>query len=183
MIQKLILALLLISFNSFAQSHPEQIKEFKINFTITHPVKTVRGNCKNPIISDLNLIRKNETYSIEKPFSVHCNFLDMKTGNGNRDSHLLETLRYPEEKNIGIRVNSLIQNGNGYELKTTIILNQISVERIIKVENTKIEKGISEFAGNFLISLKEHRIEPPSLLFVSIRDDIYVDFSMKLKID
>ncbi len=166
---------MLLVIPAFSQEIIFQKKE--IFFTISHALKTVKGECSTIHTEALSVQQSIDEYSVKFPFTVSVDVKSMTTKNSNRDSHLLETLGYPEYKTIDFKAHSISKvDPENYNLQGKLTIQNASKDITIPVKVTQKDK-LSVFSGNFIVRLTDFSIKPPSLLFMSISDDVKITFN------
>ena len=176
-----ILLLLLFSGNLFSQDNKalEGIKSISIKFYVTHPWKNVVGVCNEPKLESLKITGNKEIPTILSPFTVKCNLLNMKTGDSNRDSHMLEVLGYPDTKEI---IFSVTSTGVDKDLNYKIT-GDLNIKGKTKSVNflAKLSKEANILVkGSFEILLTEFSVDRPALLFVRISDKVKIEVEIVL---
>lgn len=183
--KRLVLLIIIFTFHSSVNSEPadkvNHLKKIVLEYTVLHSFKKVTGVCKTPIIEGLEIDFKSGEYEILKPFSISCDFKNLKSGNNNRDSHMLEILNYPKENLIQIQILKTERKSQSYTFDAKIILNGISDTKEIQGNLKKSKKEDLIIEGNFPISLSKFKVERPSLLFISIQDEISIRFQVTLE--
>jgi polyisoprenoid-binding protein YceI len=107
------------------------------------------------------------------------------TGDGNRDSHMRETLeisKYPFVVFKGVTSLTVpVSQGKPVETKLQGELDFHGVKRPLEVP-VQISFGPdgATVKTKFAVSLEAHRIERPSLLFVKVDDQLLMDVELRL---
>lgn len=152
---------------------------WKINFQIKHAFKTVTGSLNLKSKPDLNnhLSATNTGYELTQPIIISFSAIDLNTGNTNRDSHMLETLQYPDHKKITLKIDSIsrLPNKNHY-----LISGKITIATKTRAFSTTTILVNNKARGNFFLKLTEFGLKPPSLLFMSIEDQIKIEYSVAI---
>lgn len=101
----------------------------------------------------------------------------MKTGDANRDSHLMEVLGYPESKEIIFSVTSTQADKDmNYKISGDLTIKGKSKPIIFYVKLNKETSFVVN--GNFEILLSDFLVERPALLFVPINDKVKVEVNI-----
>lgn len=177
----LVILLLLYCGNLFSQDNKvlEGIKSISIKFYVTHPWKKVVGICNEPRVESLKLTGNKEIPTISSPFFVKCSLLNMKTGDANRDSHMLEVLGYPESKEVVFSVTSTqVDKELNYKISGDLSIKSKSKPVVFIAKLTK--ESTSLVKGSFEILLSEFSVDRPALLFVPINDIVKVEVEITL---
>ncbi len=175
----ILLIILLFSQNVFSQENKikDEIKSITLKFYVIHPWKKVTGVCNEPIIESLKISGNKDFPTVSSPFTVKCNLLNMKTGDANRDSHLLEVLGYPESKEIIFSVTSTQADKDmNYKISGDLTIKGKSKPIVFYVKLNKETSLV--ISGNFEILLSDFLVERPALLFVPINDKVKVEVSI-----
>lgn len=179
----LIITLLLFisSENIFSQDNKvlEGIKSINIKFYVVHPWKKVVGTCNEPKIESLKLTGTKDFPISSSTFTVKCSLLNMKTGDANRDSHMLEVLGFPDYKEIIFSAIST-QADKDLNYKFTGELNIKGKTKPINFSAKLTKDNSITLKGNFEILLSEFSVERPALLFVPISDTVKIEVEILL---
>ena len=176
-----LLYLLLFSRNLFSQENKalEGIKSISIKFYVVHPWKKVVGVCNEPKVDSLKLTGSKEIPSISSPFLVKCSLQNMKTGDANRDSHMLEVLGYPESKEVVFSVaNTQVDKDLNYKITGDLSIKGKSKSVVFSAKLTKETSTMVK--GSFEILLSEFSVDRPALLFVPINDTVKIEVEITL---
>jgi len=160
--------------NSYSFAY--EFKEKEIHFLIKHPLHNVKGICKNIIISDLEIIEKEEALISQKPFYIKIPLISLTTNNRNRDSNMLYILGYPNYKDIDIVITQV-------DLRD---LNKLKFYGKITIKN-KTKEFVSEgtlkksnhtyiIEGKTTLLFSDFDLERPSLLGLSVENEISIDY-------
>jgi hypothetical protein len=168
----IVLGFLLISI----LSADTKVVENKIEFTIQHKFKTVKGKVQKITVSDLVVTKQGEGYSA-KPFSASISVLDLRTGNPNRDSHMLEILGYPLEDSIQLNITKVEEASSKkeYKIYLDIKINGTTKSQQSIANVTEID-GKIQIKGQLKILLDEYKIKAPSLFFIPINNTIVCEY-------
>ncbi|PHO12152.1 hypothetical protein CPG38_09475 [Malaciobacter marinus] len=134
--------------------------------------------------SDINPSTKNITshLSIDKNIDslkgiILLNTLSLHSNNQERDFSMYEVLNSSKFPRIFFKIISIKKLKKSYELKGFLTLNgiekQLTTSAQIKQENEKLVLD-----GNFFIKLTSFNIQPPSLLFLKVRDKIDISYHL-----
>lgn len=105
----------------------------------------------------------------------------LKSDNEKRDSHMYETLHTKESPNTSFKILSATPMQDGYQLIGILTLNQKpkEVKTLAKIDATK---ETVKLVGDFSFNLSDFSLEPPTLLFLSVRDQIDIHYDVTLAI-
>lgn len=128
------------------------------------------------ISSNLSIDEKIESLRGELSFKT----LSLRSDNEQRDTNMYELLNAKVFPNISFKIASIQKNKDEFILKGTLTLNDIKKE--ISSKLNIFEKGNSlELKGDFTIKLTNFGIEPPSMFFVTVRDQIDIKYDLLYK--
>jgi polyisoprenoid-binding protein YceI len=83
-------------------------------------------------------------------------------------------------KNISFYILSLNKVENMYEIKGFLILNGVKKE-ITSTVTIVQNRDTLKLDGTFSIKMSEFNIEPPTLLFLSVRDQVDITYNLNYK--
>ncbi len=114
---------------------------------------------------------------------VRVSLVDLKSDNKKRDEHMYEAINTKKYKNTTYKIKSVNKNSSGsYTIKGTLNLHGITkninmVGDIIQNGDTLVIKAKTSF------KMSDFGIEPPKLLFLSVRDllEMTIDTTYKLE--
>ncbi|AXX88500.1 YceI family protein [Malaciobacter marinus] len=159
-----------------------------IIFANAQDLKFINGEIKahTEIFGDSNInpSTKNITshLSIDKNIDslkgiILLNTLSLHSNNQERDFSMYEVLNSSKFPRIFFKIISIKKLKKSYELKGFLTLNgiekQLTTSAQIKQENEKLVLD-----GNFFIKLTSFNIQPPSLLFLKVRDKIDISYHL-----
>jgi len=122
------------------------------NLTIDHDISSIKGDLSIPTLS---LISENT----------------------DRDEHMYELLENNSFSTISFYVNNVHQLGNKYIVNGILNLHGVKKEIASSAILTKKNNQLI-MDGNFTIKLTQFNLEPPSLLFFTVRDDIDINYKL-----
>lgn len=152
--------------------------ESSIQFTVEHPLKTVVGESRNPSFSGLDYSYEGQ-FKLKGPFTVTIPYRDMKTGNGNRDSHMMEVLGYPDHQSVVARITGAEPSADGLRITGALSINGVS-KPFQTLATLKEDQGSIVISGTTSVLLSDFQVEPPSLLGMSIEDRVVIRYRFKL---
>ena len=168
----------------FAEDDPG----YEVSFIVEHPFKTVRGECGDLSWpgSVLPSIGRSATGEIKLPLphTIECAVNSLHTGNANRDSHMLEVLQYPLHKviratvtSIGLAKSDPVPGVLHYSITGELEIAGQSRPFQSEVRTLLSSDGASINAtGIIRVSLSEYGLEAPSLLGISVDDEVEVHY-------
>ena len=153
-----------------------------VTFTVEHPAKTVVGNVVNLHPARPHL-RSNGCLRPDVPYAITFPVTDMHTGNRNRDSHMLEVLKYPVYKQINVKITQITcpsESNQQYRLDGEITIAGVTHAFATRLDFTQNADDSVSVSGNFPVLLSDYNLEAPSLLFMSIEDRIQINFDWRI---
>lgn len=172
--------LFLMIFLPFVLQAESKIDSHDINFTAYYSISDINGKVQKIQASKIDWKKVNDKFQVS-PFQISVLLKDMNTGDSSRDEHMVEILGYPEHTSIVLKIQSLTYNADTTKkmLNGTIKINGITkpfeTEVILEESNQKLE-----VSGKFKISLKNHDVKAPSLMFISVKDTVNCEFKLTL---
>jgi|JI10StandDraft_1071094.scaffolds.fasta_scaffold344020_2 hypothetical protein len=159
-----------------------KVLEDKIVFTAQHKFKTIKGKVQKANYSNIVISRAANRY-FAQPFSIQVNLVDMRTGDPNRDTHMMEVLGYPTQDSVQLNILKMEETSSAKEYKIFIEAKINGVTKSLHSIATANEKdGNLSVKGQIKILLDEFQIKAPSLLFFPIDNIIICDYEILLSI-
>lgn len=153
-----------------------KLERSQINYTITHPFKTVVGSSK-----DSKGMIRCEVNSCE--FLIAAPVKTFISKDSNRDLSVLEVTKatnYPAVKVSG-SFHKKYLNEKSFEFEADVDIAGISKKYPINISKSYDSNGGKIFEGSFSIFIEAHGMERPSLLTVKTKDQILIDFNTEWK--
>jgi polyisoprenoid-binding protein YceI len=167
---KLILVLAL-SFCAFANSLELQQGEI-----IAHT--EVFGDSEiDPKTKDISSILSKDKNIESIRGDININFISLKSQKEDRDQHMYKlfyTKLYPK---VSFEIKSIKKQESNYQINGILTLNNTK-RNISSFANINEEKNSLNIGGNFSIKLTQFNIEPPTLLFLTVRDQIDIKYNL-----
>ncbi len=108
---------------------------------------------------------------------------DLVSDNKDRDSHMYKSLKIASHPLITYRINSISKKAdkeNSYILKGVLELH--GIKKQLAADAVMVQKkGLINIRSNFFINMSDFGVEPPVLLFLSVRDRVDIDVNINLK--
>lgn len=122
-----------------------------------------------------NLSMQNSVDSLKGIISIKS--LSLKSDNSGRDEHMYEVLNAKVHPYIKFDLKSISQTEKSYKIKGLLTINGVTntVESSADITNTKTFLNLS---GSFSINLTDFNMEPPALLFLTVRDKIDITYDL-----
>lgn len=169
----LVLAALLIPTLAIAQAKKLVADKSKstVTYAATHPMHDWEG-INHTVSSALMYDTQNKTV---QSVAVLLSVAKFDSQNANRDSHMIEVLEGLKYPNITFSSSAIKQNGNKLTVSGTLTFHGVS--KAISFDATQSQDGSSlVFAGSFDISLKDYKVEAPTLMGIATDDLIKLTF-------
>ena len=111
---------------------------------------------------------------------VLINALDLVSDNSDRDEHMYEAIGVKEFATIVFEIKKVIKVQDQYMLGGELTLH--GVTKLLSVPVTFEKNGVDiTLDSKFSILMSEYGIEPPTLLFLTVRDQVDIDVNLQLK--
>ena len=110
---------------------------------------------------------------------ISIDLLTLKSENGSRDESMYETLHVKEHPSTVFKLKEVSKEADGYHLIGALTLNKQTKEINTKADITD-QSDLVKLKGNFSIKMSEFGIEPPTLLFLSVRDEVVISYDLAL---
>jgi len=112
--------------------------------------------------------------------TISFSTISFKSENNDRDENMHESMNIKLHKSVSFYISSLKKLENSYEISGYLVLNGVkkeikSVATIVKTTDTLT------LNGTFSIKMSDFAIEPPTLLFLSVRDQVDVVYNLNYK--
>lgn len=147
-----------------------ELKEATISYTVDHPLKTATGTSR----AARGKVRCSAR-ACEALIAVEVNTFD--SGDSNRDLHMIETTRGAAFPLITVRTEFALPPGNPSDLNANLQIEfagqKVAIEGVQLRLSPAAEGGL-EVSGRFALRLSDFKITPPSLLGMSVRNDVPV---------
>lgn len=102
--------------------------------------------------------------------------VSFNSGNSNRDSHAMELIEADKYPLATFRSTKIVNNNNNLIIYGDLIFHNVT--RNITINATKsFSDNKLTITGNFAVSLDQHRIERPKLLFVPTEEWLKFEFT------
>lgn len=159
----------------FAES---KIIDKDVRFTASHQFKKINGKIDSIKVSPFQVKKSGESFLVE-PFSIQILLQDMKTGDSNRDNHMMEALGFPEVKDITLEILKVQYSAGKYQISFNTKMNGIK-KLLTSTADTQELDGKLKVSGKFLIKLDQFNVTPPSLLFIKISNEVICEYNFTL---
>ncbi|EQA43320.1 YceI-like domain protein [Leptospira broomii serovar Hurstbridge str. 5399] len=172
--------LLVPTFPSSLRSADLKIFQKTLKFTVIHPFKTVNGVCGEVNITPTTYSTGANGIQLPKAVKIEAPLKEFRSGDENRDSHIIESLGFPENQSVSFSSTSIDITDGGWLVSGNLTIN--GVTKPVKTKaNISSSDGQIEVSGKFQIKMGEYQITPPSLLFAKAKEEVEIEFSFLLK--
>ncbi|TGK39008.1 YceI family protein [Leptospira andrefontaineae] len=173
------LILFLLSVSS-AFSEELKLQEAQVNFIATHPFKTVYGKCSVVTVTPTVLSQAASGLQIPKLVKIEIPISEIKSGDENRDEHIIESLGYPTITNISFSSISIIAKDNEWTITGNLTIK--GKTKLVKSVATIQKEGQETIlSGKFQVLMSDFDVERPSLLFATAKDEVSIEYKFLLK--
>lgn len=173
------LILFLLSVSSIF-SEELKLQESVINFIAIHPFKTVNGKCSGAIVSPMILTQGATGLQIPKLVKIEIPISQIKSGDENRDEHIIESLGYPTITNISFISTSITAKENEWTITGNLTVKG-KTKTVKTVATIQKEGQETILSGKFQVLMSDFDVERPSLLFATAKDEVSIDYRFILK--
>ncbi len=174
--------LFLIVCLSLQPLYAEELKltEPHIEFTAIHPFKTVIGNCTKINVSPVVFTKTTNGLQIPKSVKIEIPIKEIRSGDENRDEHILELLGYPVQQNISFTSVSISSKDGEWVIAGGLTVNGIT-KQVKTTASIKSDDHGSVVSGKFQVLMSDFGIDPPSLLFAKAKEEVVIEYTFNLK--
>lgn len=110
---------------------------------------------------------------------ITLDLLNLKSENEKRDEHMYEALHVKAQPTTTFKLKEVKKEADGYHLLGTLTLNKQIKEIDTKAEIAD-QSDLLKLKGGFNIKMSDFGIEPPTLLFLSVRDEVAISYDLTL---
>jgi len=96
-----------------------------------------------------------------------------------RDTNMYELLKTDKYKTISFDITKIVKNESNYDITGIVTLNGVS-KNITSKCSIIDEKNIVSLNGDFSFNLTDFGLEPPTLLFLTVRNQIDITYNIEL---
>jgi len=111
--------------------------------------------------------------------TISLELLNLKSENEKRDAHMYETLRVKEHPSTSFKLKEVKKESDGYHLLGVLTLNN-QTKAIDTKADINDQEALLKLQGGFSIKMSDFGIEPPTLLFLSVRDEVAITYDLTL---
>lgn len=112
--------------------------------------------------------------------TITFNIIDFKSSNSGRDEHMQDMFDMKKYAGISLKINSITKEKNSYIIDG--IMSMHGVDKPVKL-SSDISKNADDVTikSNFIVKVSDYGMEPPSLLFFTVKDAVDINASLTLK--
>ena len=134
----------------------------------------------NPSTKEINtfLTIQKEVESIRG--KIYFDTITLISQKRDRDSNMYELLNFQKYKNISFDISNIEKNENGYYINGDLTLNGISKNITTNGEIINNKDAIL-LKGGFSFNLTDFNLEPPTMFFLTVRNQIDISYNIQLK--
>ena len=168
-----IVLLLILGLGAFANNLIVQNAQIKAH-TEVFGDSEINPSTKN-VKADLTMETSIESIKGKIYFETLTLISDKKS----RDEHMYELLQIEKFKTISFDIKNITKNETDYEIKGALTLNgvtkNIKAKIIINQQNNQISLN-----GGFSFNLTDFNLEPPKMMFLTVRNQIDITYNISL---
>jgi YceI-like domain len=170
-----LLAVLLLVSSAAAANADETwvLTSSTITYHVSHPLHEVAG------VSHAAK-GKGVCQAGECEFLVAVPVNSFDSGDSNRDLHMLQVTRGAQFPMVVVRVSLPEKDRTQSDLRVSVevgFAGQKTTYRDVKL-HASVHNGVARLTGTLPVTLKDFKINPPSLLTIPIRNDVPVDVDL-----
>ena len=106
--------------------------------------------------------------------------LTMVSTKKDRDDNMYKLLNVEKYKTVSFEIISVVKNGLNYDINGVLTLSGVSKNITVK-SNIIEENGQILLDGGFSFNLTDFKLEPPTMLFLTVRNQIDITYKIDLK--
>ena len=111
---------------------------------------------------------------------IYFETLSLISGKKDRDTNMYELLNVEKFKTISFDIKSITKNETDYEIKGVLSLNGVTKNIKANISINQENDGIL-LTGGFSFNLTDFNLEPPTMLFLTVRNQIDISYNILLK--
>lgn len=133
----------------------------------------------NPSTKEINtfLTIQKEVESIRG--KIYFDTITLISQKRDRDSNMYELLNFQKYKNISFDISNIVKNENGYYINGDLTLNGITKNITTNGEIINNKDAIL-LKGGFSFNLTDFNLEPPTMFFLTVRNQIDISYNIQL---
>ena len=134
----------------------------------------------NPTTKEINsfLTMQNDIQSIRG--KIYFDTISLISQKRDRDSNMYELLNSEKFKTISFDITSIVKNETTYDISGELTLNGITKNFTFKSEIIN-NKDTILLNGGFSFNLTDFNLEPPTMFFLTVRNQIDISYKIDFK--
>jgi polyisoprenoid-binding protein YceI len=110
---------------------------------------------------------------------IYFEVLTLVSDKKGRDENMHELLKVEKFKTISFDIKSITKNGNAHDINGVVTLNGVSKNITAKTTIIKDNNQVT-LKGGFSFNLTDFSIEPPVMMFLTVRNQIDISYNILL---
>jgi len=110
---------------------------------------------------------------------ISMELINLRSENEKRDINMHETLHVKEHPITTFTLKEVKKEADGYHLVGVLSLNK-QIKAIDTKADITEQENLLKLKGGFSIKMTDFGIEPPTLLFLSVRDEVAISYDLAL---
>ena len=106
--------------------------------------------------------------------------LSLVSSKKDRDENMYKLLSSEVHKVISFSIKNIVKNETNYDINGVLSLNGVKKEITVKSDINEQNNQIV-MVGGFSFNLTDFNLEPPTLLFLTVRNQIDINYNIELK--
>ena len=134
----------------------------------------------NPTTKDVkaNLTIENSLESIKG--QIFFETITLISDKKDRDENMYELLNIQKYKTISFDIKNIVKNETNYDINGVLSLNGVTKNITLK-SNINEQNNQILFDGEFSFNLTDFNLEPPTMLFLTVRNQIDISYKIEFK--
>lgn len=135
----------------------------------------------NPTTKDVkaDLTIENTIESIKG--KIYFDTLSLISDKKSRDESMYKLLKVEQFKTISFDIRSITKTPEDYEIKGVLTLNGVSKNIKAKISITQQNNQVL-LSGGFSFNLTDFNLEPPTMMFLTVRNQIDISYNIALEV-
>ena len=170
-----IVLLLILGLGAFANNLIVQNAQIKAH-TEVFGDSEINPSTKN-VKADLTMETSIESIKGKIYFETLTLISDAKS----RDEHMYKLLKVEQYKNISFDIKSITKNETDYEIRGALTLNGVTRNIKAKIAINQQNNQVL-LTGGFSFNLTDFNLEPPTMMFLTVRNQIDISYNIVLEV-
>lgn len=134
----------------------------------------------NPATKEINALLSidNDIESIKG--KIYFDTLSLVSSKKDRDKNMYELLNIEKYKSISFDITNIVKNEDKYNINGVLTLNGVSKSITTKSDIVE-DKDMIILNGDFSFNLTDFNLEPPTMFFLTVRNQIDITYNIELK--